>query len=1327
MFKFFKVGGVDGQFVNQTITALPAGNYNWSFYTKWGDVGHASGPTGTTPGNLPSWSAEGDNQPKFTILVQDADGAWVADQATVTTEPTTVLTWVQDSGTWTNTETRDVRIKFAKNGGTAANGGSNTDKLMYIDDASLTYASALSSSAVDSFPYCTSFDTDLGDWTTEIVSGTSDWTSAASNTTTGSSSVDAYSGGGSAYYYAYNYSGHGSTLMSTAMDISSVVNPQVTFQLANPAWGGDQETLQVWYKAAAGDAWTVLATYTDSSTSFSEVTVGLPNASSDYYIAFNATSGYGYGVLIDDVCVDAAPTEPAMSVTATTDGGSATFSFTIDNFTVGAAAGEGDGHIHWSIFAASDLNTPIYDNVMVYSTDDLTLSPLPNGDHVIVFSLVDANHQPLDPAVEATVEFSTFDGTAACGETVTYTQVANGDYTVALTAPAGQVASVTINATMENNYDYIYVTDGAGNALNADQTTGSFTDAVYTSTDGTVSVNVTNDGSVQNGDVTLAFNCASEPSLELRGVMDLTVPGGGSAGKAVHLYVTADIADLSTYGINMYSNGSESVGASTTLPVAAPTAGQHILIVRDAAELDAYMNASTDFDHVFEDSSVPNGNGDDVVELTMNGTSVDVYGVIGVDGSGTAWNEAGFFDYKDTWAYKVEGAWTAAPVDSSDNTATTCVSEYPYPFTTCAASTFDVTFSVNTTNITVGENGMYAGGGVLGDATAYAMSDDDGDGTWTVTINMEEGTSGNYTFLNSPNDGGDWGAKENLAGQECADANNYNDRILEAVTADTTLLHCFGSCETDGTCPSTFYDVTFSVNTANIEVGPNGMYAGGGVLGDAQAYAMSDDDGDGTWTVTVSLVEGTVGNYTFLNSPNDGGDWGAKEDISGQECADGNNYNDRILAEVTGDITLLHCFGTCDTDGTCSALAVDSFPYCSSFDADLGDWTAESVSGDTNWSSAAENYNGTVVPLSGAGMAYLYDNSSVANLVSLPMDLTSLASPQVTFSYAQPVWAGDQDELRVWYKAAAGDEWSQIAEYTADTPAWETVTLDLPNASSEYYIAFNGTAGYGYGLTIDDVCVATAGVSNEELLAFLGSGSWRSEAETAGHIGVGPSGSTNAEWWNANAYDKADTGLYDDRWSFADGVLTVDTGDDGAIFGKKAEIDAAFPDNTPYDADNSDNEYLYYALEDYTDTFVADATNNTITFATNGNLGFFTSVAGQEFQILETTDNTVYLRNVGSEGNAWYNRLTTADALSTVDAMVLDMRIYPNPSNGSYVTIQTPVNGVKYVEVFDITGKRLINTSLSADTLDVSSMSSGMYLVKVTVEGQSKTSKLIIR
>ena len=42
------------------------------------------------------------------------------------------------------------------------------------------------------------------------------------------------------------------------------------------------------------------------------------------------------------------------------------------------------------------------------------------------------------------------------------------------------LASVTINATMEVNYDFIIVTDGAGNQLNT-QEDGEFVDDVYTS------------------------------------------------------------------------------------------------------------------------------------------------------------------------------------------------------------------------------------------------------------------------------------------------------------------------------------------------------------------------------------------------------------------------------------------------------------------------------------------------------------------------------------------------------------------------------------------------------------------------------------------------------------------------------------------------------------------------------------------------------------------------------------------------------------------------------------------------------------------------------
>jgi hypothetical protein len=99
-------------------------------------------------------------------------------------------------------------------------------------------------------------------------------------------------------------------------------------------------------------------------------------------------------------------------------------------------------------------------------------------------------------------------GTLECGDTVVYTQVANGDYSTSLYSGDDLLASVTINATMEVNYDFIIVTDGAGNQLNT-QDDGDFVDADFYSTDGTITVQVLNDSGVENGDVTLAFACVS--------------------------------------------------------------------------------------------------------------------------------------------------------------------------------------------------------------------------------------------------------------------------------------------------------------------------------------------------------------------------------------------------------------------------------------------------------------------------------------------------------------------------------------------------------------------------------------------------------------------------------------------------------------------------------------------------------------------------------------------------------------------------------------------------------------------------------------------------
>ena len=108
-----------------------------------------------------------------------------------------------------------------------------------------------------------------------------------------------------------------------------------------------------------------------------------------------------------------------------------------------------------------------------------------------------------------------------------------------------------------------------------------------------------------------------------------------------------------------------------------------------------------------------------------------------------------------------------------------------------------------------------------------------------------------YTFLNSPSNGGDWSAKENLAGLPCGDPSNYNDRLLPNITSDTIIQHCFGSCETDGSCPpppTSFVNITFTLNVSSIiqlggSIDSTGMFiAGGGNFGNP-----GDNPNDRSW------------------------------------------------------------------------------------------------------------------------------------------------------------------------------------------------------------------------------------------------------------------------------------------------------------------------------------------------------------------------------------------------------------------------------------------------------------------------------------------------
>ena len=83
--------------------------------------------------------------------------------------------------------------------------------------------------------------------------------------------------------------------------------------------------------------------------------------------------------------------------------------------------------------------------------------------------------------------------------------------------------------------------------------------------------------------------------------------------------------------------------------------------------------------------------------------------------------------------------------------------------------------------------------------------------------------------------------------------------------------------------------------------------------------------------------------------------------------------------------------------------------------------------------------------------------------------------------------------------------------------------------------------------------------------------------------------------------------------------------------------------------------------------------------------------------------------------------------LSSSDNEILDMMVYPNPVDGNYVTILSPVEGLKEIQVFTVTGRKVMDTAINENTLDVSSFNSGFYMLKVTINRQSKISKLVVR
>jgi 1,4-alpha-glucan branching enzyme len=219
------------------------------------------------------------------------------------------------------------------------------------------------------------------------------------------------------------------------------------------------------------------------------------------------------------------------------------------------------------------------------------------------------------------------------------------------------------------------------------------------------------------------------------------------------------------------------------------------------------------------------------------------------------------------------------------------------------AVNYNVTFNVNMNEVaaaftTPEVNGTFNGwcGG------CNPLSDPDGDGIWSTTLSIPEGT---YQFKYAYDA---WAGSENLIdGAECTITDGgFVNRALE-VTGDMVMDPvCWGSCLDCGAVDT--YDVLFTVDMNEVGAAFTTPEVNGTFNGWCGGCApMSDPDGDNVWELVIPLEAGTY-EYKFAYDT-----WAGSETlIEGDPCTiTAFGFTNRALV-VSEDVALdTVCWGSC--------------------------------------------------------------------------------------------------------------------------------------------------------------------------------------------------------------------------------------------------------------------------------------------------------------------------------------------------------------------------------------------------------------------------------
>jgi len=94
-------------------------------------------------------------------------------------------------------------------------------------------------------------------------------------------------------------------------------------------------------------------------------------------------------------------------------------------------------------------------------------------------------------------------------------------------------------------------------------------------------------------------------------------------------------------------------------------------------------------------------------------------------------------------------------------------------------------------------------------------------------------------------------------------------------------------------------------------------------------------------------------------------------------------------------------------------------------------------------------------------------------------------------------------------------------------------------------------------------------------------------------------------------------------------------------------------------------------------------------------------------------------------GTAWADVVPQVAGLA--DNNIKGLTMYPNPLKGNTLFLTSTANAAMSVQIFDLLGKEVLKSNVMNNTVNVSGLNAGVYMVKITEEGKTATRKLVIK